>query len=381
MHPITDPAILALPHPVRVDAALGEPMEALLFDQLGLREQPKPYLADQGATTEWLLNEIPALSALAIAGIDAPGSHNLGTFVLMLDRARLRAQGDPILETAAPLQAQLAATDLSEGLPVRFFRSPYAVVYIAFARPCPLQVFNRATGLHALEGAYVSSYEVPPGHPLHQRRRRSAALRLDPRRSTRVVELTFTGSPIGKRDALDDASQDIVLFIQDEDECLRTLLERHNTYYASPEASETPGFLPPLPEEVRCATDNIEALAKVLLYLNLPEAQQTPLTERSELEKKLRALGPKKAARLRRRLRVAYDRIVIGPRVDAEFDAGADTADRPEHHVRPHWRRGHFRRIRFGEGLSESRLGWIEPVLVNAAEAFGSVKAKGYVVR
>jgi hypothetical protein len=53
----------------------------------------------------------------------------------------------------------------------------------------------------------------------------------------------------------------------------------------------------------------------------------------------------------------------------------------PGHHLRPHWRRGHFRRIRYGEGLSESRLGWIRPVLVNAADALGSVKAKTYAVR
>ena len=46
---------------------------------------------------------------------------------------------------------------------------------------------------------------------------------------------------------------------------------------------------------------------------------------------------------------------------------------------------GHFRRIRYGEGLAESRLGWIQPVLVNAGEltAAGSsaVKTKPYVVR
>ncbi len=49
--------------------------------------------------------------------------------------------------------------------------------------------------------------------------------------------------------------------------------------------------------------------------------------------------------------------------------------------LRPHWRRGHFRRIRFGEQLSESRLGWIRPVLVKANEAFASVKAKPYRLR
>ena len=39
------------------------------------------------------------------------------------------------------------------------------------------------------------------------------------------------------------------------------------------------------------------------------------------------------------------------------------------------------RRIRYGEQLSESRLGWIKPALVNAAEAFAAVKAKPYLMR
>lgn len=103
---------------------------------------------------------------------------------------------------------------------------------------------------------------------------RAAALGLDPRRSTRVIELTLTGSPIGKHNALDDASQDLALFVQDEDACLDTLLARHNAHYASPAACDTPGFEPPRPE-------------------------------RKQLERRLRQLGPKKAARLKRRLPTA----------------------------------------------------------------------------
>lgn len=53
----------------------------------------------------------------------------------------------------------------------------------------------------------------------------------------------------------------------------------------------------------------------------------------------------------------------------------------PQQPLRPHWRRRHFRRIRFGECLSESRLGWIKPVLVNAADTFAPVKTKPYAVR
>ena len=46
---------------------------------------------------------------------------------------------------------------------------------------------------------------------------------------------------------------------------------------------------------------------------------------------------------------------------------------------------GHFRRIRYGEGLTEIRLEWIQRVLVGAGELTGAgsagVKKKLYVVR
>jgi hypothetical protein len=80
----------------------------------------------------------------------------------------------------------------------------------------------------------------------------------------------------------------------------------------------------------------------------------------------------------------AYDRILIGSRIQTEASPAGGSGvggTTPSHHLRPHWRRGDFRRIRYDEGLSESRLGWIQPVLVNAADALGSVKAKTYAVR
>jgi hypothetical protein len=87
--------------------------------------------------------------------------------------------------------------------------------------------------LHELEGPYVGSHEVPPHHILHERKIRGAALRMDPSRPTRVIELIFTGSPIGKRYALDDAAQDVTLFNPDEDKCLIAMLARHHVNYPS----------------------------------------------------------------------------------------------------------------------------------------------------
>lgn len=268
-----DPAVLALPHPVRVDAALGAPIEASLLGADALRERLRPLFLDPSVTSSRLLRNVPELTRLAGVQRNAPASYNPGTFLLLPARARLRVHGDPILAVAPALQKLLGATDLTEGLPVRFFRAPYTMVYIAFPRPCALQVYNRATDLHELEAAYVGSYEVPPHHILHERKTRGAALRLDPARPTRVIELIFTGSPIGKRYALDDASQDVTLFIQDEDECLSAMLARHHAYYAAPRGEDAV-VQPPLPVEIACATAAISGLAKVLLYLNLPDAEK-----------------------------------------------------------------------------------------------------------
>lgn len=93
---------------------------------------------------------------------------------------------------------------------------------------------------------------------------------------------------------------------------------------------------------------------------------------------------PKKAARFRRKLAGAYDRIIIGPATFPEPEmsgTGTGGSGEGQRSIKAHWHRRHIRTIRYGEKLGKSRLGWIKPVLVNAEQAFGSVKTKGYVVR
>jgi hypothetical protein len=378
-----DSGVMMLPHPVRVDAAFGGPIEEVLLGETGVLEGARPYLGAEGVSTEWIINNVPGMLELAMASLGAPAGLNVGLLMLMLSRARLRAQGDPILQVADALHAQLAETDLSDGLPACFFRSPYPIVYIELARPSGLQINNRMSGLHEVEGVYVGSYRIPAHSDQHKGSGRERHLGLDPARETRVVELTITGSPLGKDNPLDDASVDISLYIQDEDACLGTLLERHITYYRSAEITAgQPGFEIPEQSEIDLTAKVIRHLAKVLLYLNLPDAEQASLPERSQLQQRLKGLGPKKAARIKRRMATTYDRIVIGPSLGVSTEQHqADGNPGDGRSVRPHWRRGHFRRIRYGEQRSESRLGWIKPVLVNAAEAFGAVKAKPYLMR
>lgn len=365
-----DARLMVLPQPVRIDAAAGEPADTALFEHLGIMAGLRPYLTDATTPTEWIINQAPGMRQVTQAYLDILGGQNMGSFMLTMNRTRLRAHGDPILEVTAPLQTLLAETDLQEGLPVRFFRLPDpTMVYIAFARPNPLRIPHRLSGLHECEGAYVGMYNLPAHHPMLVRPERIRALRLDPGQPTRAIEIVLTGSPVGKKDALDDASQDILLLIQNENEDLTSVLERHIAFYNTPAAYTQPGMAPLDPQEATMMQPAVLELAKVLLYLNVTDAERTPQLERTRLEQRLRLGGKPLSSKRRERLALVYDRTLIGPLAMPDavpVDAGDDAART----VRPHWRRGHFRRIRHGEGHSEVRIGWIRPTLVNAAGAF-----------
>lgn len=126
----------------------------------------------------------------------------------------------------------------------------------------------------------------------------------------------------------------------------------------------------------------VNELPKVLLYLNLSDAEQVRIAERDDLERRFAKFGQKLTAHRKARLAGTYNRIVIGPRIEAMPSAPGEFSGVDEGlRLRPHWRRGHFRRIRYGEGHTESRLGWIHPTLVNSAGIVEIVKTKPYVVR
>ena len=379
---MNDPSVMALPHPVRLEAASGVAVDSGILKHAGTLAELHPILVDEATPTEVLIAIVPGLHDLALNHFGVFSGEGMGAFMLILMRGRLRAHGDPILKVAPTLQELLAESDLDRGLPSRFFRAPYPLAYIQFARPNPLRLPNRQSGLHECEGVYIGSYQLPAGHPMLANPVRNRALKLDPNQPARAVELVITGSPVGKAHAADDASQNLLLLIQDEDECLNTVLERHIAFYNDPAAYSSPGMMPLYPAEMQTLAPIISELAKVLVYLNLPDAELIPTRERTDLERRLKGLGPKKAARLKRQLGTAYDHILVGPSVEAEHEAGSSGADaEPGAQVRPHWRRGHFRRVRYGEARSETRMAWIKPVLVNGGSvAAGAVKTKPYVV-
>ena len=103
-------------------------------------------------------------------------------------------------------------------------------------------------------------------------------------------------------------------------------------------------------------------VVKVFLYLGLKDARKEVGNEYSNAVQRLAALGPKKQAKVRRRLDALYDRITVGP---ASLAKSAET-DSGTLHIAPHWRRGHFRLQPCGPSRSNRKLIFVSPILVRA---------------
>ncbi|MDO9141158.1 MAG: hypothetical protein U1E09_00315 [Methylococcales bacterium] len=372
-----DKALMSLPHPIRFEIAINGTVEKVIFESMGIMDAMKPYLTDQHAPTESIINTVPIIKKTAISYLELSGG-NLGSFLLMMARARLRAHGDAFFQITPALQTLLDETDLGKDLPSHFFRPPYAFIYLEFAQPNPFYVLNKTSGEHLFEGAYIASYELPAHHNIFNIPERNRYLQLDPSKPIRLLELVLTGSPIGKENALDDASQDLILFIQNEDECLQELLDRHITFFKSPNAYCHRGMAAFNANEADSFKAIIYAIAKALLYLNLPESRQEKNNERTELENRIALLGNKKASKLSRKLEKTYDKIIVGP---SSFQDTDEKSVIKVGAIKTHWRRGHFRRIRIGEGRTEVKIGWIQPSLVNANNLTEGASHKNYSVR
>ena len=127
------------------------------------------------------------------------------------------------------------------------------------------------------------------------------------------------------------------------------------------------------PENGQRATDDdvliklINNMVKVFLYLGLKEARKEVNTEHSAALKRLAGVGPKKQAKLQRRIDSLYDRITVGPASTLAILPAPGAAG-----IRaPHWRRGHFRAQPCGPARSSRKLIFVAPILIHADQLGG----------
>jgi hypothetical protein len=173
----------------------------------------------------------------------------------------------------------------------------------------------------------------------------------------------FTGSPVGKPGGLlDDATLSIRFIIPDENTSLTRMVELACDEAAA--ASRTQQLKEPSSQEREDLKQAVMHTAKVLLYLNSEEARTQNLPELSDLKQAWSRLGKSKQGKLARKMKKAYDRILVGP-ASYQDPTPSQAATPGSGGVSAHWRRGHFRNQAYGESRSLRKLIWIQPTMVS----------------
>lgn len=378
---VVDPQIARLPHPQRFIAAMTRTVVGTKIDPstqswfeivLGkvAYEQVKATLASMPldwAAIEYLATKLPAFAQLSDSMASDPTGTYGGQMYWACDHARWMETGRHFLQTTDALDAALQDTDIGDEIPIAHVRAPFAVQYIQFGESMtsPLRVYNGVSGLHTAEGCYVLSGTIPEGF--------SAVPNGPIATGQRFLQMVFTGSPIGHKHVLDDATQAITCVIPDEDATAASVIENALAMDLSLGRAR-----------VDLDAENVRTcflhVCKILVFMNTEAVVRTEHKERSELLAQLaRMKGGGKAAKLERKLPRALDRIVISPRVTAAppVTVGGLPTGR---HQPTHYRRGHFRNQVYGAGRALRRPIWIAPVLINS-DAAVSVAGKPYLLK
>ena len=264
---------------------------------------------------------------------------SFGVLEAALTSLRYAYAGGWLFQTRDELDARLRQTDIGDQAPCKFLRLPYPVMFLEFgeSRSTPLTISHDDSGAHVLEGVYLSEHRLGS--------------------DARMLYFLFCGSPMDKRNLLDDVTRSFALPIDREEDPPETALAAMVDHYRGLKHQQrTPEY------QVQECVEAIYRAAKVLLYLNSHHPVTESRLEYSELQQRLQRVKAGKRAKLERKAHRAYDRVVIGPR------STESPAESSSHHrsVEAHWRRGHYRLQAYGPKRVDRKLIWIEPTLIGA---------------
>lgn len=287
---------------------------------------------------------------------------------------RHQMSGAPIMTLTKGLSDMLADTNISDDVPCKFFTAPMKTVYIEFdpAERRHLGQFKViGDGLPAIcEGCYVQETIFPKLPRMVARAKE--ILDLDPNKPVRIIEVGFSASPLNNpnldhempvsSDTIDFAT----IYIQDEDEPIKEVLERHFTYYRS-RIMRNENLDPNLAVEFeKQFSRNFSMLTKVFFYLYIDRKEQVKVTDATDLEKRLNQVADKKKDKIRRQLNRVYDHILIGPKTYIPVSQRISSDGVAKGSVSPHYRRATIGIRWVGSGAAkEAKLVRIKESVVN----------------
>lgn len=352
---INDPGLMRLPHPRRMEIAGMVPMWEELF--AADLEPLKAALLDLDRPLEFVIKGMlqrPQFAAIVEEMGYAPGNTNFGMLEAALTNLRYAYAGGRLFQTRDDLDMRLRQTDIGDQAPCKFLRLPYPVMFLEFgeSRSTPLTISHDDSGAHIMEGVYLSEHRLGA--------------------DTRMLYFLFCGSPMGKRNLLDDVTRSFALPIDREEDPLETALAAMVAHYRGLKYQQrTPEH------QVQECVDAIYHTAKVLLYLNSHHPVTETRPEYTELQERLRRVKAGKRAKLERKASRTYDRVVIGPKTTpSSMDASS-----PHRTVETHWRRGHYRLQAHGPKRVDRKLIWIEPTLIGVDTLAYTASRKAYTIK
>lgn len=362
-----DPELLRLAHPIRAPRMFPNVIEGFLGvfgDEWHLlREHLLDTSLLQGAALNQTLQtrHCPRLLTFVrdISGNHYGGSAQ-GSLVAFLAWVRFALGVVPFFHVEDSLVEMLDRTDISRDVPLSMLRPPFPLTYIELgsARNLTQHVPNIDSGDHLLEGAYLEWGTGPMGRP--------------------TLLIIFTGSPIGKAGAGDDATLSFQLSLVDPDMPIDQAIDQE--FSRARDETEAMGSRLLSPEVIPAVRESLRLLLKAVLYIGLPEARRELHPERTELRERLAGVkSAAKRSKLARRMERAHDRIVIKAPPPVREPAGEGSGGSGGLRA-SHWRRGHYRLQRFGAGYAQTRLIYVRPMLVGSVGR-GTATPSQYEVR
>lgn len=290
----------------------------------------------------------------------------------------------PTLTVSPALEALLADTGIRGDVPARFFAPPFANCFIEF-NPADLRhtsthhTFAEGRG-SILEGVFVQETRMDRLPSVSRETRE--VLELDPNSPTRFIELGFSESPINnpiaaktRMPAALDTLDVMTIYIQDEEEPIGDILERHIALNQMRQ-----NISPLFGEHLR---QNFMHLTKIFFYLSVEKKMRKQVAEQSDLEKRLESVADKKKGKLARQLTRVYDRIVIGPEKYTPLKELVQTGEKAKGTKAPHYRRGYFGIRWKGTGQAKTpELVRVSHSIINANLLNGKIiEPKDYEIR
>lgn len=357
-----------LPHPVRITCS--EYTETLTRERDRVFDEVFTGMNVETCSIDYLTETMTRLrpDIFALYRSNSLTDHSAGIALsTTLYSYKFRRQDGNILTTSNSLDEILEQTEIGDDIPVDYLRPPFKTCYVEFTeeRKSSLKVYNEITHDHILEGVYISETQINPG-TMEMKRYNGSPL-VDVAKPLRILDLMFTGSPLGKSHVEDDALRVQGFYIQDG---MRTIKQELNM------VEEKYGLDDDFTGDMSYLSEALNHMAKVLLFINCKHYRDTAFNERIELRKKINSLkGLGKIRKFENKLRKTYDRVVISPVDNVIYESGAEFAHSENvKEKRTHWRKGHFRMQPYGPGASKRKILFIEPTVVGGVFA----KKKNY---